>query len=159
MPRIKKILVPVDFSDYSKSTVEYAVLLAGRFHASIDLVHVIEPFAYDVTDTAQVVDHYGALIRIADRLMINARERITRRGIKVRSLVLRGSPAPEIVNEARRRRADLIIMGTHGRTGLEHLMLGSVAERVVRLAPCPVLTVRSGRRSTRRTHRKPLPLI
>jgi nucleotide-binding universal stress UspA family protein len=156
MKRITRILVPVDFTDYSTRAADYAAMLARRFRATIILIHAIGPFTYDVTDAALVVDHYASLHTIADRLMTGLRNRLARRGAAVRTVIRQGNPALEIIGEARRRRANLIVMGTHGRTGLEHLVLGSVAERVVRFAPCPVLTVGSGRGPK---HRKPLPLI
>ncbi|MEW6324872.1 MAG: universal stress protein [Nitrospirota bacterium] len=158
MQGIKRILVPVDFTEFSQRAADYAAMLARRFRASVRLVHAVEPFTYDVTDTVQVINHYQALITIADRLMKNLRDRIGKRGVAVTSVILKGSPALQVVAEAKRRRVDLIVMGTHGRTGLEHLVLGSVAERVVRLAPCPVLTVGHPRRSRARKG-KPLPLI
>jgi len=124
------------------------------------LVHAIEQLTYDVSDTLWVVDHYQALRQIADRLMGNLSKRLARQGVRAHTVMLRGTPALRIIEEAKKRRADLIIMGTHGRTGLEHLLLGSVAERVVRLSPCPVLTVRiaAPRRKGRR-HGRPAPLI
>jgi nucleotide-binding universal stress UspA family protein len=153
---IKRIVVPVDFTDFSRRAADYATMLARRFGAKIMLVHVIEPFTYDINETMWVVDHYAALKTIAERLLAQQQKVLSRKGVTAQTFLLRGTPPFEIVDEARKRRADLIVMGTHGRTGLEHLVLGSVAERVVRLASCPVLTVGSGRVAR---HRKPLPLI
>jgi nucleotide-binding universal stress UspA family protein len=159
MSRIKTILVPVDFTDYSNRAADYAAMLAKQFRATIVLLHVIEPFTYSMTDTVVVTDHYTALKVIAQRLIDALRRKVGRQGVK--ALVLRGTPYVTIVEHARKNRANLIVMGTHGRTGLEHLVLGSVAERVVRLAPCPVLTVgdAKGHRSGRARHRKPLPFL
>jgi nucleotide-binding universal stress UspA family protein len=161
MSRIKTILVPVDFTDYSNRAADYAAMLAKQFRATLILVHAIEPFTYSMTDTVLVTDHYTALKVIAQRLIDALRRKVGKKGVKVKTLVLRGTPYVTIVEHARKNRANLIVMGTHGRTGLEHLVLGSVAERVVRLAPCPVLTVRSakGRRRGRARHRKPLPFL
>jgi nucleotide-binding universal stress UspA family protein len=156
MKAIKRIVVPVDFTDFSRRAADYAVMLARRFRAKVVLVHVIEPFTYDINESMWVVDHYAALKAIGERLLAQQEKALTRKGVAVRTALLRGAPAFEIIDEARRRRADLIVMGTHGRTGLQHLVLGSVAERVVRLAACPVLTVGSGKGLK---HRKPLPLI
>ncbi|MBI3622243.1 MAG: universal stress protein [Nitrospirae bacterium] len=156
MKSIKRIVVPVDFTDFSRRAAEYAVMLARQFRAKVVLVHVIEPFTYDINESMWVVDHYAALKAIGERLLDQQRKALTRKGMAVQTSLLRGAPAFEIIDEARRRRADLIVMGTHGRTGLQHLVLGSVAERVVRLAACPVLTVGSGKGLK---HRKPLPLI
>jgi glycine betaine transporter len=142
MAQIKTIMVPVDFTEYSNRAVDYAVRIAHPFKAKIRLLHVIEQFTYSVTDTIQVVDHYAALKAIADPLMESLKGKLRRKGLAVDTLVVRGTPYLKILEQARKDRSDLIIMGTHGRTGVQHLVLGSVAERVVRLAPCPVMTVR-----------------
>jgi len=156
MKMIKRIVVPVDFTDFSRRAADYAVMLARRFRAKIVLVHVIEPFTYDINESMWVVDHYTALNAIAKRLLAQQHKALSRKGVTAQTVLLQGRPSYEIVEVARKRRADLIVMGTHGRTGLEHVVLGSVAERVVRLAPCPVLTIGSGKGPKRR---KPLPLI
>lgn len=140
---IKKIMVPTDFTDFSRRAMDYARMIAGKMNAELLLVHVIEPFTYSVTDTIQVVDHYAALKAIAEPLMDSLKKKILKDKLKVSTAVLRGTPYLEIVKKARQSKADLVIMGTHGRTGVTHLLLGSVAERVVRMAPCPVLTVRA----------------
>ncbi|MBI5197126.1 MAG: universal stress protein [Nitrospirae bacterium] len=142
MLKIKKILVPVDFTDYSNSVVDYAVMLARQFEAEITLIHAIEPFTYTTTDTLLVTDHYAALKEIARPLMAALHQKVSKKGVKVKSLLTRGTPHSEIVGKARKSRSNLIVIGTHGRKGLERFLLGSVAERVVRLAPCPVVTVR-----------------
>jgi universal stress protein A len=156
MKMIKRIVVPVDFTDFSRRAADYAVMLARRFKARIVLVHVIEPFTYDINESMWVVDHYTALKAIGDRLLTQQQKALGRKGVIAQAVLLQGRPSYEIVEEARKRKADLIVMGTHGRTGLEHVVLGSVAERVVRLASCPVLTVGSGKGLK---HPKPLPLI
>ncbi len=139
---IKKILVPTDFTVYSDHAIEYAIMVARKFEAKILLIHVIEPFAYSVTDTVQIIDHYTALKTVARPILDNLQKRLLKKGIKVDCTLLDGNPYLEIVEKSRQAGADLIIMGTHGRTGIDHILMGSVAERVVRLAPCPVLTVR-----------------
>ena len=149
MAQIRTILVPVDFTEFSNRAADYAAMIARRFGAKIQLVHVIEQFTYSVTDTIQVVDHYSALRTIAQPLMDTLKNRLGRKGVKVDGLVTRGNPAFQIVEQARKNRSDLIVMGTHGRTGVQHLLLGSVAERVVRLATCPVLTVRGAGKPSR----------
>ena len=140
---INKILVPTDFTDYSEGAMNYAKMMAKKLGAGLLLVHVIEPFTYSVTDTIQVVDHYGALKAIAEPLMDNLRKKIQKEKLQVDTAVLSGTPYLEIIKKARQSGADLIVMGTHGRTGVTHLLMGSVAERVVRMSHCPVLTVRS----------------
>jgi len=145
MPKIKAILVPVDFTEYSNKAVDYAVVIASQFRAKILLLHVIEQFTYSVTDTIQMVNHYAALKAVAEPLMESLRRGVSRKGVPVNTLVARGNPYLKIVEQARKSRSNLIVMGTHGRTGIPHLVIGSVAERVIRLAPCPVLTVRGAK--------------
>jgi nucleotide-binding universal stress UspA family protein len=142
MRPIKKILVPTDFSPHSDYALQYALMLAGAFKARILLIHVIEPLTYSVTDTLTVTNHFEALKTIANPLLENIRKRFQKKGLKVETNVLTGVPYREILNKGRQTQADLIVMGTHGRTGMEHILLGSVAEKVVRLASCPVVTVR-----------------
>jgi nucleotide-binding universal stress UspA family protein len=151
MPQIRSILVPVDFTVYSNRAVDYAAMLARQFGAKITLLHVIEQFTYSVTDTIQVVDHYAALKEIAQPLMDALKKKLHQQGLKVESLVLRGNPSLQIIEKTRKIHPDMIVMGTHGRTGIQHLVLGSVAERVVRMSACPVITVRGseGRRAGR----------
>lgn len=139
---IRKILVPTDFTIFSDQAVDYAAMVATRFDAKILLVHVIEPLTYSVTDTIQVVDHFVALKTIAEPILDNLQKKLLKKGLQAETIILKGNPYLEIVEKASKAGVDLIIMGTHGRTGLKHLLMGSVAERVVRLAPCPVLVVR-----------------
>jgi nucleotide-binding universal stress UspA family protein len=144
----KVILVPTDFSDPSNEALAYAKDLAETFNASIHLLHVVEnplaqPWAletYDMSLDAVLADFkaYGQqqlekTMPAPDRKKYNAELAI---GV--------GSPFSEIRDYANAHHVDLIVMGTHGRGGLAHAMLGSVAERVVRYAPCPVLTIRQG---------------
>lgn len=139
---IRKIMVPTDFSSYSDWAMQYAAMIAKVFKARILLVHVIEPFTYSVTDTLKVVDHFVALKTIAEPLLDNARKRLVKKGLTVETDLLDGVPYRELLQKSRQAGVDMIVMGTHGRTGVEHFLLGSVAEKVVRLSPCPVLTVR-----------------
>ncbi|MFI5303218.1 MAG: universal stress protein [Nitrospiria bacterium] len=140
--QIKQILVPTDFSPQSERSLDYAVMMAKKFGAKIVLFHAIEPFPYTTTDAFMIVDNSEALKNIADNLIKNTSSLLRKRGVTVKSSLSIGSPAREIMMKAEREKVDLIIMGTHGRTGVEHVLLGSVAERVVRIARCPVLTVR-----------------
>jgi nucleotide-binding universal stress UspA family protein len=160
MPKIKRILVPVDFTEYSNRALDFAAQIARPFKAKIRLLHVIEQFTYSVTDTIQVVDHYPALKTIAEPLLKSLETNLKKKGIAVDSQIQSGRPYMAILEQARKGRPDLIVMGTHGRTGVQHLVMGSVAERVVRLAPCPVLTVR-GRptRAERKEARKGVTLF
>ncbi len=140
---IRKMMVPTDFSFYSEQAMQYAAMIAKVFKARILLVHVIEPFTYSVTDMLNVVDHFVALKTIAQPLLDNARKKLLKKGLTVETDLLDGVPYREILQKSRQAGVDMIVMGTHGRTGVEHFLLGSVAEKVVRLSACPVLTVRS----------------
>ena len=138
------IIVPTDFSYASDAALGYARMLATRFGASLHLLHVVdEPGSWS--------EVYAALPEIQRRLAADAARRLEAMAaclpppVRVSSAVVCGAPVPSIVKEAEARGANLIVMGTHGRRGMGHLLLGSVAERVVRLAPCPVLTVREQR--------------
>ena len=147
MTRIARIMVPTDFSPASDAALDYARDLAHKFGATIDLVHVFDdPF----TSGAFVGDGTVMMpVDARDALEKYAREQLeTRNAAHASSLpgssteFLLGSPAKRIVERAKENGVDLIVMGTHGRSGLGHLLIGSVAERVVRTATCPVLTTR-----------------
>ncbi|HLW70469.1 MAG TPA: universal stress protein [Candidatus Binataceae bacterium] len=149
VPTFTKILAPTDFSDDSKLALTYAIELALRFSAEIIVMHVDQPLSpVMIGDLSPGLD-MGTVNRIAEeqRLMalkeldqVTARLRET--GVKARSLMRVGAPFLEIISGAQSEGADLIVMGTHGRTGLVHVLMGSVAERVVNKAHCPVLTIR-----------------
>jgi nucleotide-binding universal stress UspA family protein len=142
----KQILCPVDFSDCSDYAMRYAALLAQKFEAHLTLLHVVAPILVPLPGDALAPPMRQAdLADIADA----CRERLTRtagdlaeKGIAVACQVTSGVPYLEIIRVAEELHADMIVMGTHGRSGLVHLMIGSVAERVVRKAPCAVLTVK-----------------
>jgi nucleotide-binding universal stress UspA family protein len=147
MARITRIMVPTDFSAPADAALDYARELAQQFGASIDLVHVLDdPFASGAFVGDGTVVMPFELHRAAETY---AREQLDSRhaahagvlpGSSTAFLV--GPPARRLVEQAKEDKADLIVMGTHGRTGLGHLLMGSVAERVVRTAQCPVLTTR-----------------
>lgn len=139
---IQTILVPTDFSDCSDEAMQYAAMIARVFKARIVLVHVIQPFTYGMTETFNLVDHYTALKTIAGPMLDQARKKLLKKGLLVETDLLDGAAHRRILEKARRAKADLIVMGTHGRTGVELFLLGSVAEKVVRMSACPVLTVR-----------------
>lgn len=141
--KLQEILVPTDFSEYSKKALKYAVSVAEQFGAKITLLHVIEP-AVTYPDAG-----YPVLVE-SDRIMPAARavadqiceEENCNPQLFRETLVQEGIPYQEITNTAKTLKADLIVIATHGRTGLAHVLLGSTTERVVRHAPCPVLVVR-----------------
>jgi nucleotide-binding universal stress UspA family protein len=148
---ISRILVPVDFSAYSERAREYAIELAGRFGASLHLLHVVEdPIATGVWGGETVIPNLTELreelVDGAERQLVTYRDAAARAGVSVVSTVQVGLPAITIVEHAKSLGVDLIVMGTHGRTGMAHLLMGSVAERVLRHAPCPVLTIREAAR-------------
>ena len=142
-----RILVPTDFSPPSDAAMEYARLLAVTFGASLHLLHVIDDPA---ASTAFVADGYApATSEIRELTLKEARMRLEqqlsaadRLRFRASTDALIGVPAVAIVDYAFATGASLIVMGTHGRSGLAHLLMGSVAEHVVRTAICPVLTVR-----------------
>ncbi|HEY2151804.1 MAG TPA: universal stress protein [Vicinamibacterales bacterium] len=141
----KRILVPIDFSKPSLHALEYAKSLATSLGASLDLLHVV-PNPY-ISDPSGL---YTALPQsLLDDFDRDARARLEgvvtpeeRKSFQVQNAIKIGNPLSEIVDYARVVPVDLIVMGTNGRSGVSHLLLGSVAERVVRTASCPVLTVR-----------------
>lgn len=150
----KLILVPVDFSAPARDALEYAAELARLSRAGLVVMHVIETVQY-----ATPADLFGAAAnlgmleeerrRIAEQELARLARRLGKGGRKVRTVIGTGSPAHTIVTAAARLKAGLIVMATHGRTGLTHLLMGSVAERVVRTSACPVLTLRPKARRKR----------
>ena len=142
--RVKSILVPMDFSESSKTALNYALAVARQFKAAMTVLHVVEPVA-----TPDFAPSFPLALE-NDQLMAAARgelesavkaARIPRGTVKT-ILVRFGRSFHEIVEAARTCKVDLIIISTHGYTGLKHALLGSTTERVVRHAPCPVLVVR-----------------
>lgn len=131
-----RILVPTDFSDASEVALKYGRALANQFYGTLHLIHVAEnPFLRaNVADRRSIEEAPARWLE--DRLTDDDRQRGA-----VATVVQSDEPAKEIVQYAKSADIDLIIMGTHGRTGLARVVLGSVAEAVVRGAPCPVLTV------------------
>ena len=138
----------MDFSPHAERAFSYATTLAQRFSATLGLVHVVEdPFVTAAWNSEVCVPNVGELL---EGLIANAEYRLARlrrsaraHGLTVETAVMSGKPAQAIVERAKDGGFDLIVMGTHGRTGLFHVVMGSVAARVLRSAPCPVLTVRA----------------
>jgi nucleotide-binding universal stress UspA family protein len=142
MIAVKNILLPVDFSDPCLKATEYAVTLAYRFEATLHLLHVIEdPVVYlPMFDsyplpTREQFETY-AQVRLENWIDVQQSE-----GLHIENHWRHGAPHAEVVDFADDNRIDLIVMGTHGRGVAMHVLLGSVAENVVRRSPCPVLTV------------------
>jgi universal stress protein A len=149
MPRLRKILVPVDHSDCSRAALEYALFLAERFDAEIEVLHVVETPPGGEEHTVVKPDT-GEEELLSDLLMQQGEKAATEflapfvqgRTIPIARSLLTGQPAKVIAAAAADRQADLIVMGTHGRSGFDRLIMGSVTERVLRSAPCPVVVVR-----------------
>ena len=149
MIELRRILVPTDFSEYSQSALRYAAALAEKFGAQICLLHVIQDLAVFIPDMITVAppilpapEQMTSAVRDAFERLVN--ENRLEQLVSERE-VREGNPFAEIVRFAREGKFDLIVMGSHGHTGLAHVLLGSVVEKVVRKAPCPVLTVRDPR--------------
>ena len=145
---ITRILVPVDFSPHAERALCYATTLAHRLGATLALLHVVEdPFVTGawggevyVPDVPELLQD---LISGAERQLAALKEPAEALGLTAETAVITGSPENAIVKHAKDGGFDLIVMGTHGRTGLSHVVMGSIAERIVRTAPCPVLTLRA----------------
>ena len=146
MIALKKILVPTDFSESSEAAVKYARALAEAFDASIHVLHVIEdPFVHVWAGEGYIPDlpHFReGLAKEANAKLGKSFSAQDRERFRAQLVAKFGSPFVEIVRYAKGEEVDLIVMGTHGRGPIAHLLMGSVAEKVVRKAPCPVLTVR-----------------
>jgi universal stress protein A len=141
--KLKNILVPIDFSDCSKKALQYALPLAKEHSAALTLLYVVPP-AYGGGEFA-TVDYAlleATMKEDGERELAKLVVDEVRGEVSADTLVRGGSPARVIVETARRLPADLIVISTHGRTGLKHVFLGSVAEHVVQSAPCPVFVVR-----------------
>ena len=147
MINLKRILVATDFSDHSKVAVKYAAALAEAFSSEVILCHVVE-----APDLISQIPPSGegyfppnfqeqqrqAAEKECDKIIAD-------HGIKTgRTLIVEGSPFFEVIRAAKAENVDLVVVGTHGRGAIAHVLLGSVAEKIVRKAPCPVLTVREG---------------
>lgn len=151
MAKIKRILVPIDFSTYSMKALDYAADFAAPLGAELMVLFVVEPIYYAVPDLAgAAAGTVGGLLeeqkKAGKAQLLKLQTRYAKKRIKLRTLLQTGTPYQSIVDAAKTLKADLVVMGTHGRTGIAHALLGSVAERVVRHCPCPVLTLRSGRK-------------
>lgn len=142
--KIKRILVPLDFSEHSEKALHYATKFAEQFGARIDLVAVVEPVIYaeGMTIPAGMGNVDETTAKESGQALRRIAEREVPEGVNWAALVRRGAAYDEIVETARDRKTDLLIITTHGRTGLTHFLIGSTAEKIVRHAPCPVLVVR-----------------
>jgi nucleotide-binding universal stress UspA family protein len=141
---VQHILVPTDFSAYADCALEYAITLASTLHARVTLLHVLSTVYWGTGDVpwALPATFLEELEAATQQSLEPLLQRVRAAGLEGKALVAYGSPFAGIIAMAQDHNVDLIVMGSHGRTGLQHMLLGSVAERVVRLAPCPVLVTR-----------------
>ncbi len=142
----ERILVPVDFSDYSRQALLYARQIAGSCDAGLQLLHVIQDVVYPVFYSTFSLSLHG----LVDQISVKSKEALEKLvqetgepDIPYDIEVVAGNPPSRIVDYARTHDTDLIVIATHGLTGIEHFLMGSVAEKVVRQSPCPVFTVKA----------------
>ena len=146
MLTLKTVLVPTDFSEASESALRYGKAMAEAFGASLHVVHVME----DLLAHAWAAEVYvSSMPQLRDEIEKESRQRLVAllgddecQRLRAETALLAGNPFIEIIRYAKAHDVDLIVMGTHGRGPIAHMLLGSVAEKVVRKSPCPVLTVR-----------------
>ncbi|HHT9159978.1 MAG: universal stress protein [Planctomycetota bacterium] len=144
MIKLKKILCPIDFSACSIHALSYAIDLSIKNKASLYLIYVMETHVNDARDILKQID-----LLLDDTQIDNLKIRLIslipdniQKSITIETIVVKGIPYVEIVKTSKDKQIDLIVMGTHGRTGLEHILIGSVAQRVIQKAPCPVFSIR-----------------
>ncbi len=147
MTDIKKILFATDFSENSKWALTYALSFAKKYDAKIFILHVIQQPSYPLGMYTEIsfdaMDKFNRNVsEVTEKEMKNLCEKELGWFKNFESIIVSGTPFLEIIRSAREKEADLIVVGTHGRTGLDHALFGSTAEKVVRKAPCPVLSVR-----------------
>jgi nucleotide-binding universal stress UspA family protein len=146
MPDIKKILCAVDLSDHSKFVADYAVLLAQKMNAAVVVLYAAPSLSQYVgfhVPPSSIENFVGEIVSGAEKSMETfVAENFA--GIRAEGRIISGYAAQEILNYAANNDIDLIVMGTHGRTGIDRMLFGSVAEKVVKAAPMPVMTIRPG---------------
>ena len=153
MIKLKNILCPLDFSENSQEALQYAIhLMLKDDDATLYLVHVVDSRVFDYSGPMyeqevplmKVELDQSTREQLEKKLLAEVPEEIQNR---VETTILFGVPFLEIIMAARDKNIDLIVIGTHGRTGLAHMIIGSVAEKVVRKAPCPVLSVKNKKKN------------
>ncbi len=143
--QIKTILFPTDFSNGARAAMDHAVSLARDYKAKLILLYVIQDISiaeWYIPSSLSVTDLVEDMQKSAWKEMDKWAAEVAARVSDVEKAVVRGVPFVEIIRTAKEKTADMIVIGTHGRTGIDHMLFGSTAEKVVRKAPCPVLTVR-----------------
>jgi nucleotide-binding universal stress UspA family protein len=147
---IKRILVPIDFSEHSKNALQYAISFAGKFNSELILVYVVEPtiypadFSFGQVAVPSIENELRERGKVELDNLVNA---LIGESSTVKTIVRTGKPYLEIIKTAAEEDIDIIIIATHGHSGVEHLLFGGTTEKVVRKAPCPVLIVRPVERS------------
>jgi nucleotide-binding universal stress UspA family protein len=145
MVQVRRILVPLDFSRHTDAVLDWAVHLAKEHGSRLLLLHAYHlPVEFQQLEGAYLPQDFWASVKAeAEQNLQRYAEPLRAQGLEVDLVVREGYPATVIEEEATELDADLIVIGTHGLSGLKHLLLGSIAERVVQKAPCPVLTVKT----------------
>ena len=145
MIQLRKILVPTDFSESARHALTYAISFAREYAAEVTLLHVVEDVAVSYASDlfpVPMAEVFNEISAYARKELAALASEVRARGVEVREVVVQGKPAAEILRVAREETFDMIILGTHGKGVLDQALFGSTTERVVRKAPCPVLTCR-----------------
>ncbi|MCX6356511.1 MAG: universal stress protein [Candidatus Aureabacteria bacterium] len=143
--KIRKILCPTDFSDFSLYALKYAISFAETYRAELYLLHVVDLFLHDPAYFAPYVPDrsiFAGYEQDAKKRLAEIAEKHVPKGVPTETILREGRAFVEIVRCAREKQVEMIVIATHGRTGLSHAMFGSTAEKVIRKAPCPVLSVK-----------------
>jgi len=152
MTLVRRILVPTDFSDSARQALDWAISLGREFKADILLLHVVENltvgYASDLfpVPMAEVFEEISGYARTE---LAKLAEEVRAKGVTVTERLAQGTPSAEIIRIAKDEPVDLIVVGSHGKGLLDHALFGSTTERVVRKAPCPVLTCRPPKEGTK----------
>lgn len=151
----KKILVPIDFSEYGDELLRYAKEIGEKFGSSIHLIHVIPNMDYFTPyESFMAAENIVAIQKGVEGEVERDLEEVARKlpGFELTRAIRMGVAFVEILEYVKAEGIDLIIMGTRGRSRLEHIIIGSVAEKVLRKSPCPVLAIRPTKKQTEKTH-------
>ena len=143
--QIKTVLFPTDFSNGARAAMDYALSLAKDYNARLVLLYVIQDISiaeWYIPSSISATDLVEDMQKSAGKEMEKWGAEAAAKVKDVEKMVVRGVPFVEIIRTAKEKKADMIVIGTHGRTGIDHMLFGSTAEKVVRKSPCPVLTVR-----------------